>query len=53
MSRYSKLIAALVGVVSQLVALGVVDESVNEWVAVVIALLTALGVYVVPNKAPA
>lgn len=49
MSRYSKLIAALVGVAAQLVALGFFDTQV---LTVGIAVLTALGVYEAPANTP-
>lgn len=48
MTRYSKLIAALVGAATEAAALGFVDA---EWVTVAVAFLTAYGVYRLPNTA--
>ena len=58
MSRYAKTIVALVPfVIAALMvlsdALGDGTVSNQEWIAVVIALLGAVGVYAVPNTPPA
>jgi hypothetical protein len=45
-----KFMVALAGVVAQIVAAGLVPAAYEPWVAVVLALLTALGVREVPNK---
>ncbi len=54
MSKYSKLIAAVIGVVAIVIGpeiLGLADEAKSEMIAQsVLALLTAFGVYQVPNK---
>lgn len=49
MTKYRKLIAALVGAGTEAVALGLIDAKA---LAVAVAFLTALGVYAVPNEAP-
>jgi EamA domain-containing membrane protein RarD len=41
---------AVAGVIAQIIALGLVPDKYEPWVAVVVALLTAFGVYQVPNK---
>jgi hypothetical protein len=48
-----KALIALVGVVAQAVSLGVLHGTVLAYAQVVLALATAVGVYVVPNKAAA
>ena len=48
-ARYSKALVAILGAVSVAVSDGVLD--LNDGVTVVLALLAALGVYAVPNKA--
>jgi hypothetical protein len=47
---FHKTLVALAGVVAQIIALGLVPTKYEPWVAVVVALLTAFGVYQVPNK---
>ena len=49
MDRYRKTIAAVVGVVAQLVATGVLDDPELKWASALIAVATAAGVYSVPN----
>jgi hypothetical protein len=59
MSRYSKLAVALIPVI--LAALKVTADALGseagvdpqEWIAVAVAALTAVGVWAVPNKPPA
>lgn len=48
-AQYRKAVVALVGFVVQLVQLGVLDDDASKWVTAVIAGLTLLGVYQVPN----
>lgn len=50
MNRYRKLIVALVGALSQALALGLLPAPGDHWAAVVIALATAAGVYATPNQ---
>lgn len=45
-----KALVAVVGVVAQLVAVGVLSGSALHWAQVVLAALAAAGVYAVPNK---
>lgn len=45
-----KFIVALIGAVLTAVTLGLLPAAVGDWTAVLIAFLTALGVYAVPNK---
>lgn len=49
-----KTLTALVGLVAQVVALGVLSGTALHWAQLVLAGATAVGVYVVPNgtKAP-
>lgn len=44
-----KAIAAVIGVLAQVAAVGALPEEWAPWGAVVIAVATALGVYAVPN----
>jgi hypothetical protein len=44
---------ALLGVVAQAAASGAVPDKYAPWAAVVVAVATAVGVYSVPNAAPA
>lgn len=46
MNRYRKLVAALVGAAGEAVALGWID---SKQLAVVVSVLTAVGVYAAPN----
>ena len=48
LSKYSKALVAVLGAISVALADGFIDAS--EGITVVLALLTALGVYAVPNK---
>lgn len=52
LARTRKALVAVAGVAAQAVALGVLPQQWQLWGAVVVALATALGVYVAPN-APA
>lgn len=49
MTKYRKLIAALVGAATTAVGLGLLPSPADQWLAVVVAFLTAYGVYAVPN----
>lgn len=49
LAPYRKLIAALVGAVASAVSLGLLPDTIGQWLAVVVAFLTAAGVYAVPN----
>lgn len=51
--RYAKFIAALVGAAVQAASLGLVSGDAQSWVTVAVGVLTALGVYQVPNAEPA
>jgi hypothetical protein len=48
-ARYGKLIAALVGAVTEGINLGIVPSSAQNYVTVILTVLTTLGVYAVPN----
>lgn len=52
MDRYRKGLVAAAGMLGQLVAAGLIPEPWDKWAVVVLAALTAAGVYAVPN-APA
>jgi hypothetical protein len=52
MDRYRKGIVAAAGLLGQLVAAGIIPAPYDKWAMAVLAALTALGVYAVPN-APA
>jgi len=49
MDKYRKGLVAVAGLAGQLVAAGMIPAPYDKWVAVVLAALTALGVYAVPN----
>lgn len=49
MSVVAKFIAALIGAAGSVLSAGVLPDSVAKWVAVGIAALTAIAVYLVPN----
>ena len=49
MSRYRKALVAVLGIAVQAVQYGVIPQQYQAWGAVVLALATALGVYVTPN----
>lgn len=49
MEKYRKLVAALIGAVTEAVSLGLVSGPASKYLAVVVAFLTAVGVYAVPN----
>lgn len=48
LSKYSKFLVALLGAVVNVIA---VQYSSNHYVVLAVAVLTALGVYTVPNRA--
>lgn len=50
MSKYRKLFIALAGVVAQAVQLGLLPEDANSYAAVILATLTAVLVFLVPNE---
>lgn len=49
-ARYSKLFAALLGLAAEAVSQGFLTGTAAHYVAIVVALATAAGVYSVPNK---
>jgi len=49
LKKYAKLIAALIGAAINAGALSLVPEKYQLLVGVIVAMLTALGVYAVPN----
>jgi hypothetical protein len=49
MDRYRKGLIAGAGLLGQLVAAGLIPAPYDKWAAVVLAALTAAGVYAVPN----
>lgn len=53
LARYRKAIAAAVGALAEIVALGVLPEQYQSWATTLIAVATAAGVYAVPNEPPA
>ena len=52
MSRYNKFWVAILGALTTAAAAGLLPDPVAEWVPVVIAFATALGVVAVPNTPP-
>lgn len=48
-----KFITAVVGGALAVVSYGLLPDSVNQWVTLIVGVLTALGLYVVPNTPPA
>jgi len=52
LSRYRKLLVALVGAVAQALSLGLIPERYRPWAVMVISVATAAGVYVTPNRPP-
>jgi hypothetical protein len=48
--RIAKFLTALAGAGAQLLALGLIDGKAENWVSVGIGVLTALAVYLTPNK---
>ena len=50
LAAYRKLIVALVGAVGVAVSQGLLPDEVGAWLTVVVAFLTAYGVYQVPNE---
>lgn len=49
MNQYRKALVALAGVLAQVIAVGVLDGQALHWANVALAVLTAAGVYQVPN----
>lgn len=49
LSRYGKFITAILGAVTEGINLGVVPHSAQNYVTIGVSILTALGVYAVPN----
>jgi hypothetical protein len=49
-AHIAKFITALVGAASLAVTQGLIEGTAAKWVAIIIGVATALGVYVVPNK---
>lgn len=52
MSRYRKLVIALLGASGVAVTEGLLPEDLAAWMPVVVAFATAAGVYAVPNTPP-
>ena len=52
MTRYRKAIAATIGALAEVVALGVLPEQYEAWVTALIAVATVAGVYGVSNEPP-
>ena len=50
MDRIRKFLVAAVGVLAMVVTTGSLEENVETWINAVLALATAAGVYVVPNR---
>jgi hypothetical protein len=50
LTKFDKALVAVIGVLAQLVALGVLHGDALHYANVVIAVATALGVYHMPNK---
>lgn len=50
LQRYAKAIAALVGAVATWLAAWLPNDGVARWLGGVVALLTTLSVYAIPNK---
>ena len=53
LQRARKFVAALVGVLVQVLALNVLPDEWHPWATVVVAVLTAFSVYGLPNAQPA
>ena len=51
MSQVRKALVAVAGVVAQVVAAGVLSGSAQAWAQIVLAAVTAAGVYLAPNVA--
>lgn len=49
-TRAAKFLTALAGAAAQVVALGLVDGTAEQWLTVAISVLTAAAVYMVPNQ---
>jgi hypothetical protein len=49
-TKARKLAVALVGVIAQVIQLNLVPEKYEGWALGIVAFLTAVGVYVVPNE---
>ena len=52
-ARIAKFLTALAGAAAQVISLGLVSGDAQNWVAVVIGVVTAAAVYLVPNQEPA
>ena len=50
MERIRKFLVAALGVIAMVVTTGVLEEDVEIWLNAVLAIATAAGVYVVPNR---
>ena len=48
-SDVRKFFVAFAGVIAQIIAANVLDDRIQSWAVAVLALLTAVGVYEVPN----
>jgi len=48
--RLAKFLTALAGAGAQIVASGLVDSRAEHWINILVAVLTALAVYLVPNQ---
>lgn len=53
LNHYRKAIAAVVGAAATAVSLGLLGDPWDKWLAVVVAFVTAAGVYAVPNAGAA
>ena len=54
LARFRKAVVAVVGAVATAVATALTDDTITsgEWALVAVAVLTALGVYGIPNSPP-
>jgi len=52
MRQAAKFLTALAGAGAQIISLGLVKGTTEQWMSVAIGLLTAAAVYMVPNQPP-
>lgn len=52
MNQFRKALIAVAGLLTQVVAVGVLEGKAQAWAQVALAAVTALTVYLVPNEVP-
>lgn len=53
LTKFDKFLVAAAGAITQLIAMGVLEDDALKYAQIILAVLTAAGVYLTPNKTAA